>query len=111
MVANNDKATEISAHEFNETINNSKPIVIVDFFAEWCMPCLMMSPIIEELAGRFKDIKFAKINVDENHEIAAKFGISSIPCMIVFQEGKEIDRIIGALPPEILEEKIKSYFK
>jgi len=108
MVANNDKALEISEREFEETIN-SKNIVVIDFFAEWCMPCLMMAPVIEELASKIPAVRFAKVNVDENQGLSQKFKISSIPCLIVFKEGKEIDKIIGALSEEALEEKIKKY--
>ena len=110
MVANNDKAMEISSKVFDETINDSKKkAVVIEFFAEWCMPCVMMAPIFEELAGKFKDIRFAKVNVDENQEIAGKLGASSIPTIVIFKEGKEVERIIGALPAEVLEEKIKKY--
>jgi len=109
MVANNDKAVEVSEHEFDETINGGT--AVVDFYAEWCMPCLMIAPILEELAGKFKKIKFARVNVDENKALATKFSISSIPCLIVFEQGKEIERIIGALPEEVLEEKIGKYIK
>ena len=112
MFANNDKAIEISGKDFEETINNKeKNAVVVDFYAEWCMPCLMMAPIIEDLADKFENISFAKLNVDENQDIANKMGISSIPCLIVFKEGKEIDRIVGALSQEVLEEKISKYEK
>ena len=112
MVANNDKATEISSREFNETINNSEnKVIIVDFFAEWCMPCVMMSPVLEELADKFKKIKFVKVNIDDNQELSQKFNISSIPCLVIFKKGKEIERITGALPEEVLEEKIKKYAK
>lgn len=110
MVANNDKALEISEREFEETINDSKhKIAVVDFFAEWCMPCLMMAPVIEELASKMPKVRFAKINVDENQNLSQKFKISSIPCLIVFKEGKEIERIVGSLPEEALEERIKKY--
>ena len=109
MVANNEKAKEISSKEFYKEINSSKNIIIVDFFAEWCMPCVMMAPVIEELAGKLKNIKFLKVNVDENQDLSSEFDISSIPCLIVFKNGKEIDRIKGALPASVLEEKIKGY--
>lgn len=112
MVANNDKAAEITGKQFDETINNSKQkVVVVDFFAEWCMPCVILSPIIEELAAKFKNVKFVKVNVDESHSLSSKMGVSSIPTLIVFKQGKEIDRIKGALPEEVLEEKIKKYSK
>jgi len=112
MSANNDKAIEISGKEFEETINNPEyKAVIVDFYAEWCMPCVMMAPVLEELASKFKTIRFVKINVDENKELSAKFKITSIPVLVIFQKGKEIERITGALPEEVLEEKIEKYAK
>lgn len=112
MAANNDKAVEISGREFEETINNKeKPVAIVDFFAEWCMPCLMVAPVLEELAEKFKDIKFVRVNVDENKDLSSKFNITSIPCLVVFKNGKEVERITGALPEEVLEEKIVRYVK
>ena len=112
MLANNDKAIEISSREFEETINDDKKkAVVVDFYAEWCMPCLMIAPVIEELAGKFKQIKFVRINVDENKELASRFDISSIPCLIIFKKGEEVERIKGALPEEVLEEKIAKYAK
>lgn len=111
MAANNDKAVEISSREFERTINNSKKIVVVDFFANWCMPCLMIAPVIEELASKLKKVKFARIDVDENKSLSEKFNITSIPCLIVFKDGKEVERITGALPEEILEEKIGKYAK
>jgi thioredoxin 1 len=112
MAANNDKAVEISSREFEETINNKeKPVAVIDFYAEWCMPCLMIAPILEELAGKFKEIKFAKVNVDENKELSSKLNITSMPCLVIFKEGKEVERITGALPAEVLEEKIKKYAK
>jgi len=112
MSANNDKATEISSKEFENTISNSKyKAVVVDFFAEWCMPCVMMAPVLEELASEFKQVKFAKINVDENKKLSEKFNIMSIPCLIVFKNGKEVERIIGSHSAVILEEKLKKYLK
>ena len=101
---------EISEKEFNKIINNSKnSIVLIDFFAEWCTPCLMMAPVIEELSGKFKKVKFAKVNIDENSELAGRFKVMSIPCLIVFKNGKEIDRVIGAQQAEMIEEKLEKY--
>ncbi len=109
MVARNDPESEITIEEFNEIINNSHRLVVVDFYAEWCMPCLMLSPIIEELAEKLKEIKFVKINIDENKELANKHGISSIPCLIIFKDGVEVDRIIGAQTGEEIEEKLRRF--
>ena len=105
----NDSAMEITECEFQEIINNSHKLVVVDFFAEWCMPCLMIAPVIEELAEKLGEVKFSKINVDDNQELSRKFKISSIPCLIIFKDGEEVGRIIGNQQPEAIEEKIKSH--
>ena len=85
----NDKIPELTNNEFEEFIKEGT--VLIDFFAEWCMPCLMMSPVIEELAEKFKDIKFVKVNVDESQQLANKFNVSTIPCLVVFKKGEEAD--------------------
>ena len=97
---------EIGEEEFEKVIQND--LCVVDFFADWCMPCIMMSPILEDLHEKMKDIKFVKVNVDDNSELARKFKIMSIPCIVFFKRGKEIDRLVGGVPQDILEEKIKS---
>lgn len=106
-----DSETEITEEEFNEIIHNGHKLVVVDFFAEWCMPCLMLAPVIDELAEQdsMKEVKFTKINVDDNQGLAGKYKVSSIPCLIIFKGGKEIDRIIGGQSSEFIEEKVKSY--
>ena len=111
MVAKNDSAMEVTNEEFNEIINNSHKIVVVDFFAEWCMPCLMIAPIIEDLAQEdsMKEVKFTKINVDENQELSTKHNIVHLPCLVIFKEGKEVDRIVGAQSGEVIEEKVKKW--
>ena len=109
MAARNDSEMEITNEEFNEIINNSHKLVVVDFFAEWCMPCLMLAPIIEDLAEEMKEVKFVKINIDDNSELARKYDISSIPCLVVFKDGEEVDRIIGGRPADEIEGKIKKW--
>jgi len=100
---------EVAEKEFGKLIEN--PVVLVDFFAEWCMPCLMMAPIIEEISDKFDKIKFAKVNVDDNQGLAQKFNVMSIPTLIIFKDGKEAERITGALPVEAIEEKLEKYVK
>jgi thioredoxin 1 len=111
MAIKNDAEAEITEEEFKEIINNGHKLVIVDFFAEWCMPCLMLAPIIDELSesDSMKEVKFVKINIDENQRLAQKYNISSIPCLIIFQKGREVDRIIGAQSGESIEDKIESH--
>lgn len=84
------------------------PFLVIDCWAEWCAPCLMVHPVIENLAEKHKGkIAFAKLNIDENKEIAQRFGIMSIPTLLVFKNGQNIDSIIGAMPQDVLEEKLK----
>ena len=83
--------------------------VVVDFFAEWCMPCLMMAPVIDEVAAKLKNVKFTKVNVDDYSVLSQKFGVMSIPTMVVLKKGKEVGRWVGASSAEELEKKIKSY--
>ena len=103
----NNEVEEISGHSFNDFIKEN--MVLVDFFAEWCMPCLMLAPVVEEMAEKFSGkIKFGKINIDNEADLASKFGVMSIPTLIVFKDGVELDRIMGAMPAEQLEEKLNS---
>ncbi|MHA1332764.1 MAG: thioredoxin [Candidatus Odinarchaeia archaeon] len=96
---------------FDRTINESTVPVIVDFWAPWCMPCLAMAPIFEELARRYKGkMIFAKVNVDENPDIANRQGIRGIPTFIIFKNGEVVDRIIGAIGRQ-LEEVIKKHIE
>lgn len=94
----------------SEVLSSSTP-VLVDFWAEWCTPCRIVGPIIEELSHEVDEskLKIGKLNVDENMHLSTEYRVLSIPTMIVFQNGKEIDRIVGAMPKEALVEKLKPY--
>lgn len=86
------------------------PLIVVDYWAPWCQPCRMVAPVIAELAEVYKgQIVFGKVNVDENSETATKYGIRSIPALLVFQEGKVVDQIIGAQPRQTLESHLTKY--
>lgn len=99
---------ELKDKEFNEFIK--KGVVLIDFHAHWCMPCVMMSPIVEEISKKFRGkIKVGKVNVDEAHEIAQKYNVRSIPTFILFKDNKAVDRFVGAISKEEFEEKIKKY--
>ena len=107
-MAINDKVPELTKKEFDEYVKSG--LVLIDFFADWCMPCVMMSPILEELSDDFKGkIKFGKINVDENRELSQKFNILSIPNFILFKNGKKAEQFIGAMPVENFSEKLKKF--
>jgi thioredoxin 1 len=99
----------LNNENFESEIKKGK--VIVDFWAEWCGPCKMLGPIFETLSTEMTDIKFAKVNVDEQDELAGKHEIRGIPAMICFKDGVKIDMIVGALPKEMLKAKIEEVFK
>lgn len=109
-MTSNDIVPELTKSQFDDYI--SEGLVFIDFFADWCMPCLMMSPIIDELAEKFKgQIKFGKVNVEDNQELSQKFEIVSIPNMIFFKDGEIIERFVGGMSSEDLEEKLKNFLK
>lgn len=83
----------------NEVLNSDKP-VLLDFYADWCGPCRMVGPIVEEIAGERSDIKVGKINVDEQSELAAQYGVMSIPMLAVIKNGEVVNRSVGARPKE-----------
>ena len=104
----NEKVPELTNHEFEDFIKGG--LVLIDFFAEWCMPCLMMAPVIDELSEKFKGkIKFGKINVGDNQEIAQRFNISSIPNLTLLKNGEVIEQFIGSISGEELEGKLKKF--
>ena len=82
-----------------EVVESDKP-VLLDFWADWCGPCKMMGPVVDEIAGERPDIKVGKVNVDEQQELAAAFQIMSIPALMVFQDGKVVRQSVGARPKE-----------
>lgn len=91
---------KITNNNFEEEVLNSDKPVIIDFYADWCGPCKMMSPIIDNIAEENTDIKVGKVNVDESQEIAIKYNIMSIPTIIVFKDGKEYKKFVGVTSKE-----------
>ncbi|HEY2006842.1 MAG TPA: thioredoxin [Solirubrobacteraceae bacterium] len=97
---------DADAQTFEAEVNASVPVV-VDFWAAWCGPCRMISPVLEDLAGRHAGhLKIVKVDVDANPTLAERFGAQSIPLLVVFRDGNEIDRIVGALPRAALEQRL-----
>ncbi len=87
---------KINSENFEKEVLNSNEPVLVDFYADWCGPCKMMSPVVEELAGELQGkAKVGKINVDENQDLAMKYNVMSIPTLIIFKDGKEFKRFVG----------------
>lgn len=99
----------LSSNNFDKAINKYS-FLVIDCWAEWCNPCRIVSPIVENLANKYQGkIVFGKLDVDKNQEIASRFGIMSIPTMLIFKNGEKIDTIVGALPEDALEEKISMH--
>ncbi len=102
------KTIEITDSNFEEIINSDKP-VLVDCWAEWCGPCKMIGPVVEELAGDFDGkAVIGKVDVDANPNVSAKFGIRSIPTLLVFKGGEVVDKQIGAVPKQVLADKLEA---
>ncbi|MDI3497457.1 thioredoxin [Archaeoglobus sp.] len=98
-----DSPVKLNSSNFDETLKNNENVV-VDFWAEWCMPCKMIAPVVEELAKEYAGkVVFGKLNTDENPTIAARYGISAIPTLIFFKKGKPVDQLVGAMPKSELK--------
>jgi thioredoxin 1 len=96
--------------EFSDTVSESDKLVVVDMWAEWCSPCKMMEPVLEEIAEEYSDkLEVVKLNIDQNQDTPLKFGVMNIPTLIFFRNGMEIDRVIGAFPKKQLLNRIKPH--
>ncbi len=99
---------EVNDSNFEEVVLKSEKPVVVDFWAPWCQPCRIIAPIIEELAKEYDGkVVFAKLNTDENMQTTMRFGIRGIPTLLIFKNGKELGRIVGARPKPQLKEEIE----
>ena len=102
-------ATQLTDSNFKETVLDSNKVAMIDFWAEWCGPCRYIAPTVEELAKEYEGkAVIAKVNVDDNPETAMEYGIRSIPTILFFKGGKLVDKQIGVVPRNVLENKLKA---
>ena len=102
------KPIEITDSNYEEIISSGKP-VIIDFWAEWCGPCRIIAPVVEEMANDYDGkVVVGKVDVDNNPSITAKFGVRSIPTLLIFKDGQVVDKQIGAVPKSILSKKLEA---
>jgi thioredoxin 1 len=100
----------VTDDSFEQEVVQSDLPTVVDFWAEWCAPCKRIAPILEEIAASYDgQLKITKLDVDENQAVAGKYGIMSIPTLLVFKDGEPVERIVGYMPQERLMDKIKPY--
>lgn len=103
---------EFTDANFDEEVLKSELPVLIDFWAVWCGPCKMIAPSINELANEYEGkAKIGKVDVDNNQQVATKYGIRSIPTLLIFKDGKMVDQIVGALPKQKIAEKLNAHLK
>lgn len=101
------KSVELTDSNFEDEVIKSDSPVLVDFWAEWCGPCRVIGPVVEELAGEYEGkVKVGKVDVDSNPEVSIKYGIRSIPALLIFKNGEVVDQIIGSVPKSHLSKQL-----
>ena len=98
---------QIKEDQFEAEVEKAEGKVLVDFWASWCGPCKMLSPVVEQLSGEVQDVKFVGLDVDDSERLAMKYGISSIPCLVLFENGEEVKRSVGFKPKPARAEFLK----
>ena len=102
-------AQSITDSNFKAEIKDKKGVALIDFWAEWCGPCRMIGPIVEELSSEYKDkATIGKVNVDDNAEVTMEFGVRSIPTLLFFKDGELVDRHVGATSKKVLTDKLEA---
>ncbi len=101
--------TPVTDQDFDQEVLEADTVVLVDFWAEWCGPCKMVAPVLDDLSQEYDGkIKFTKVDVDENPETAMKYGIRSIPTLLVFKDGSPVDQVVGAVPRAVIKKRLDS---
>ena len=101
------RVIEVTSSNFNEEVINSSVPVLIDFYADWCGPCKILSPIVEEVSSQYEDVKFVKIDIDSNQDIANDYMITSIPTLVYIKNGEEQNRVLGAVNKDTVETLIE----
>ena len=110
MAATNSGTVHVTDASFAGEIEQADGLVLVDFWASWCGPCLVVAPVLEQLAGEYSGrAKVAKVDVDANQRTAMRFNVRSIPSILFFKNGRHVDTVVGAVPKATLEGKIKQH--
>ncbi|SHG94199.1 thioredoxin [Tepidibacter thalassicus] len=100
----------ITSNDFKNEVEDNNGVVVVDFFAQWCGPCKMLAPVLENLNEEMKNqVKFLKVDIDKDINLAEKFGITSVPTMVVFKNGKPVDAIMGFRPKDMIKAQIENH--
>jgi len=104
-----DKIITLTDQNFENEVKESQTPILVDFWAEWCAPCRMVAPVLDELAEEFDGkVKIGKLNVDQNRSVAAQYGVMSIPTLILFKNGELVEQMVGAQPKENLQKVMQA---
>lgn len=99
----------VNTSNFKGTVEESNKVVVVDFFATWCGPCKMLAPVFEGLSEELTDAEFVKVDIDQSLELAQRFGITTVPTVMVFKGGKVVDTLVGFIPKDSLKAKVQSH--
>jgi thioredoxin 1 len=106
------KTAAVGDDTFAASVDQSKGLVLVDFWATWCGPCIMVAPVLEQLAGQYAGrARILKLDVDHNQKTAMRFNVRSIPSILFFKDGRHVDTVVGAVPRQTLEAKIEHHLK
>jgi len=110
MISNehNGRLVKVTDDNFSKFIVDNR-LTVVDFWADWCYPCRILSPIIDSLSKEYKDVTFGKLNVDENRVTVSTYGIMSIPTLLFFKDGELVDQTVGVIPKNAIEERIRQF--